>query len=244
MTFKIPRYEVTLVRRHAAHSVRERAFDFEALFRSYINAPINVANLPPVAPLAAQRFQMSDGKRSLVAADNLVQLSLDFGTGRPKGQDWKALIEKPAGLMDEADRFFTPNQKGYKSVILQISRPYQGNQSDVTARIAKLFSKTPSGTPAAAAYTYAVVADGITKNLEISQFKFFEFTAITPGTTPFINFDLDFMDPSDEGLQIKVELNSKARMASAESEKFANLASLIDGAVADPIVQQLLGDEL
>lgn len=231
-----------MVRRHTAHSVREKAYDFETLFKSYINAPINVANLPPSAPLAAQRFQMADGKRTLVAADNLVQLSLDFGTGSARPQHWKAVLDKPAGLMDESDRFFTPGQRGFKAVILQIARPYKGNQADVTDHIAKLFSQTPSGSPAAAAYTYAVTKNGLTINFEISQFKFFEFTTpIAPGGAQFINFDLDFMDPVDEGLQIKVEINSRSKDAAPESQKFTSLISMLDDALLEPIIQHLLG---
>lgn len=239
MPFKPTRFDVVFVHRHPAFDIRPRAFDVHKLFAEYINAEINVQNPPPNSPAAAPRFQLADGKRTLIGANNLAQLTLDFSTGLPTGQTWMSVLSKPASLMDQMDSYLTPGFPGFKSLFFQIARPYDGDQTDIAKIIQSLFAKHPVGHIDSAGYTAATADEHFVRNYEISQFKFWEFSGVVP-PSGVVDLDLDFTPPTQEGLQIKLEAKDKFKDTPIAGCSFKQLVSIIGEMLDDPLVARLM----
>lgn len=228
-----------LSQRFERQPVRELAFAAEKIFRGYINADVNVANLPPNAPPPVGRFQMSDGKRTLTVSEIATQLTLDFGGSAPANHTWGSVLAKPASLMDQFGAMVT-NTKGFVSATLQITRPYVGDQSAVSEVIASLFNNRFEGDAIASAYTYATRKDDVVLNVEISQYKFYEFTAQVTDPNAFVGFDMDFAEPSAEGLQIKVEVNNKIPLRMFDTMSMAQMVSHLDAASRNPVANAMI----
>lgn len=227
-----------MLQRHPPFDVRPRAFDVEKIFSGYVTGQMNIQNPPPNAPAGVPRFQANDAKRMLLGSNNLTQLSLDFSDGLPHGQTWAAVLDRPANLMDQLDMLVPSGFPGFKSVILQIARPFAGDQRQVAKMIADLLPTRPAGNVDASSYTIAIDDGMVIKNFEISQFKYYEFNGVMP-PGGMLDIDLEFMVPSDEGLQIKVEARSRDRTAPLNKSSFRTLLQSACQMLDDELVVNL-----
>ncbi len=214
--------------------VRTLAFDFENVFKAYINAPLVVQNNPPGTAPNVPSFSMTDGMRTMTAADNTVFLDLRFDSGLPKGESLTNVLEKPIELMDELDKLLPGIKKQFSAIILTISLPYAGDQAEVGAYLSDIAFKFPVKDVISTTFSVAKKRNEFIHFVEFSQFKFFEIIQqFQPGV--FFGFDPDFTDAKEEGLQLKIDVNTRPLIDSPKRDEFKSLGVELADAVSNDV---------
>jgi hypothetical protein len=171
---------------------------------------------------------MTDGKRSLVVSNVSAQLSLDFGATLPPKLTLSEAIDRAARVMDDSlDRIFV-NQKTFFSGIVVVWTATQMDLNTLTEELVEWTMKTHFA-PQLNSYsaTIGVERKGINRTIEISQYKsWMRLQRVGPGVST-IHIDSDFDPAEDQGLQIKIDVNTKPQIAAPPRKAFVGLIPAI-----------------
>jgi hypothetical protein len=231
-----PTIGVQLVRRFPSYDVRRLQFQFEDHFRAYVNAE-SVPNpaaansgLPPDAP----RFAMIAGPRSVVVSNNASILGMNFDAGFDRRKLIGA-IEKAADFHDGADKFFIDQPRFYKGLVL--SAQYMVNEIEIAELIKdiaeSIFSDKPTCLNAITANMMAD-ANNIRHLVEVSNINNYSTEIISLNAPQFVHFDMDFMNPTSKGFQIKIDVSTKPSIEDGGHKSFRDLTGSLSN--ADSIV--------
>lgn len=213
---------VTLVRRYPNEDVRRTQFQFEDEFKTFIRGQTQPVN---ALGIEAPKFIMTDGKRTLVVSNISTQLSLDFGGKLPSKSSLKDVLERPTAIMDEVLPGIFSSQKVFYAAIVVVWAATQRDQAKLAEELAEWLLK-PTFRPnlVSLSSTVGLERDGANRTIEISSYKSWTRIGHSQGL-PFI--DQDYEKADDEGLQIKVDVNTKPQLASPPPNAFASLIPVI-----------------
>ncbi|MDO8912283.1 MAG: hypothetical protein Q8N10_03235 [Phenylobacterium sp.] len=231
--------DVNLVRRFPKEDLRRQQFFFEDHFAQFINAK-SVAKVPGPMP-DPTLFTMGDGKRTLIAAENAVQLALSFKGGLPKA-GLRSALTNAIQLMERLEDRYTDHSNFYEGVVLVCEFPVADIPSGIDDLYSSIFKRPkPQGFEAFSvmvannsAETNSLVECQIVNRLEIQ---------LPASAGGFIHFDPDFVDaPSVQVATVKFDLNSKPLRGHQNGSRFEQLV----GELVELIDQSgdLLGDNL
>ena len=228
---------VSLVRRYPNEDTRRKQFEFEDEFKSLISGtaqPLGPANAPPDHP----RFMITDGKRTLLVSNVTAQLNLDFGGALPKQADLAKVLDRPASVMDQAARTIFPHQKtAYSAIVILWAASKTKDLASISAELApKVFKATlPDITSMSA--TVGLEKGDFTRTIELSQYRRFDRLARVTTIFPQAIFvDADFDTPDDEGLQIKLDVNTKPTSMKPTADAFARLIPVVVQSIKTDLV--------
>ncbi|MHC2625069.1 hypothetical protein ACVIW2_007101 [Bradyrhizobium huanghuaihaiense] len=232
---------IALVRRFPAEDVRRTQFLFEDEFKSLIGGETTAINAP-LAPPEAPRFMMTDGKRTLVVSNVSAQLSLDFGGSLPPKLTLADALDRAARTMDSSmERIFAKQSRWYSGIVI-VWTATQMNLNSLSEELVEWTMKTHFA-PQLSHYgaTIGVERKGFNRTIEISLYKSFQRIA-TSGQT-HIHVDADFEPPEDQGLQIKIDVNTRPQISSPPKNAFQNLIPVILETIRVDL-QSLVGSQL
>jgi hypothetical protein len=196
-------------------------FQFEDEFKSFIAG--NTQPLSSSGLVGVPKFMMTDGKRTLAVSNNSVQLSLNFGSTLPPRLTLSDVLKRPAAEMDRALDVIFPSQKAYYAAIIVEWVATEQNSASVAAFFSELLLKPKfRGKLASLSATIGLEILDINRTIELSQFKSFK-RAQRPGVPVQFALDPDFDPADDEGVQIKVEVNTKPTLSAPQKGAFALL---------------------
>ena len=235
---------VILIRRFPREDMRRKQFDFEDLFASYIHATSQSLPTSPEAAPAQPRFIISDTKRTLVVSNVTVQLTLDFGASFPAKSTFKSVLSRPAELMDKmAEQLLSHQRRAYSAIVVEWVCPKKGDLESLSRELAALNLKPQFPDPIAF-YTASIgLRSGeFYKTVELAVYKRFQ---TPPPGLGGLHLDLDFDDDPvpEEGLQIKVDANTKPQMDRPPKSAFAALIPVLQSAVEQDLAP-LIGSDL
>jgi hypothetical protein len=232
---------IALVRRFPAEDIRRTQFLFEDEFKSLIGgetAAVNIPSAPPEAP----RFMMTDGKRTLVVSNVSAQLSLDFGGTLPPKMTLPSALDRAARTMDDSLERIFAKQKTYYSGIVIV---WTATQMDLNSLSEALVEWTMKSHFAPHlnnfGVTIGVERKGFNRSIEISQYKAFQRLAQSNQTS--IHVDADFEPAQDQGLQIKIDVNTRPQIASPPQKAFVSLIPVITETIRIDL-ENLVGSQL
>jgi hypothetical protein len=75
--------------------------------------------------------------------------------------------------------------------------------------------------------TIGIQESGFNKTVELSQYKRFERRVVAPTPTQAVFFDSDFDVADDEGLQIKLDVNTKPQQIQPPNEAFSKIVPVL-----------------
>jgi hypothetical protein len=216
---------IALVRRFPAEDVRRTQFLFEDEFKSFIGGQTRAVSIPS-APPEAPRFMMTDGKRTLVVSNISAQLSLDFGSTLPPRMTLADALYRAARAMDESlERIFAKQRSHYAGIVIV----WSATQMDLNKLSEDLVEWTMKSHFAPQLNHYSVTVGverkGINRSIEISQYKSFQRTTQSNQSTIYV--DADFEPAIDQGLQIKIDVNTRPQIATPPDKAFVSLIPVI-----------------
>jgi hypothetical protein len=234
---------ITLVRRYPAEDVRRTQFLFEDEFKTLIGGQTTSLSTP-VSPPDAPRFMMTDGKRSLVVSNSATQLSLDFGETLPPKLTLKGALSRPASMMDEALGRIFHKQTTYYAAIIVVWAASQWDMYRLSEELVQWTMKAHFA-PQLAAFgaTIGVERDKISRTIEVSQYKSWKRVASAIIGGSVISVDPDFEAAEDQGLQIKIDVNTKPQIKNPPGKAFVGLIPSISDTISVEL-QNLIGPQL
>jgi hypothetical protein len=244
ITTEAPRLtSIALVRRYPAEDVRRTQFLFEDEFKELIGGQTAALN-PSVAVPEAPRFMMTDGKRTLVVSNVTTQLSLDFGASLPPKLTLNDALTRPATFMDDVlGRIFEKQRTFYSAIIVT----WSATQKDLFRLSEELVQWTmkPHFAPQLAGFsaTIGLERNKINRTMEISQYKGWQRVASPVIGGQAISVDADFETADDQGLQIKIDVNTKPQIGKPLSKAFVSLIPVISETISIDL-PNLIGPQL
>ena len=222
---------ITLIRRFADQDVRRLQFEFEDEFKNFIGG--TTQPLPHSGGAGGvPKFLMTDGKKTLAVSNVSVQLSLNFGAALPSKLTLSDVLTRPAKEMDRALEKIFPSQKTFFSAIIVEWVATERDPTKVAALFNSLLLKPKfRGTLASLTATVGLEISDINRVIELSQFKSF-MRAQQSGLPVQFSLDPDFDVADDEGVQIKVEVNTKPTVNSPPQQAFASLIPVLKETIA------------
>lgn len=178
------------------------------------------------------KYVMTDGKRTLAVSNVSVQLSLNFGAALPSKLTLSNVLARPANEMDRSLEKIFPSQKtSFSAIIVE----WVATERD-TAKVAAFFNSLllkPKfrGKLSFLSATVGIEIADINRTIEMSQFKSF-MRAQQAGVPAQFTLDPDFDVADDEGVQIKVEVNTKPVINSPPKQAFASLIPTLKETIA------------
>jgi hypothetical protein len=215
---------ITLIRRYPDEDVRRTQFQFEDEFKGFVRGQTQAVSAQ--GGIEIPKFLMTDGKRTLVVSNISTQLSLEFGATLPSKSSLKDVLTRPTSVMDEALTRIFPGQKIFYSAIVVVWAATQSDQSGLAEELAQWLLK-PTFRPSLASLntTVGLERNGTNRTIELSQYK--QWQRLTTGTNSTIFIDPDFEKPDDQGLQIKVDVNTKPQIAVPPVKAFGGLIDVL-----------------
>lgn len=233
--FDRPRYTIELVRRFETRDMRTLAFAFEADFGNYIQQSVQVLPVSGQTPADQPRFVLSDGKRSLNVSNKSINLSLEFKDGLPAGDGLAKLLATPIALMNDTLKHIDKARKYFNGAVLTVRLPTASADSDVAKMLGERLLSGSNPSLSAVGVTTTNVIDGLNVIQEYSQFKGYRVQILVTSNS-MSDIDTDFIDPTDRGLQIKVDVNTKPFIASGrDAPEFNVLADALIDQASEPL---------
>ena len=213
------RAEAVLIRRFPPQpDVRRMQFDIEDRMKAYIGGEAVAA---PAQNPNMLRFTMQSGRRSLFVADNSATLNMSFESLPQSGLAQP--LQKAAAEMDKLDELFSGQATFFRAIALTFS--YIGSRSAIETtvpQIAERVFRHKFANPTAANFSVSENHGRINKAIDLGQIASFEFKG--PAMPGFVHFDVEFVEKKEEGLAIKLEVNTRPEMHTGGGIRFVEIA--------------------
>jgi hypothetical protein len=198
--------------------VRFKQREFERSFGSMFTGQNSVStNAPDDAPRNAARFVYSKDQKRLIVSQNAIQLNLSFERRGMTIDERLTVVKNNIGSVEKgAKGFLNDGSIRDTGCILTLAYPSEASESEIGGYIFdKLIRIAPLGTPANVICNLGFrVNDLYFNNVAISAYKIHEgsITARPRGITR-VTVDLENVPISERGLEVKVDVNDKPRVA-------------------------------
>jgi hypothetical protein len=162
-----------------------------------------------------------------------VQLTLDFGKSLPADQSFKSILSRPAATMDTAlDKILGHQKKAYSAIIVvwTVTEP---NLEKLARDLADDILK-PKFADKILSFntTLGLQAQGFNRTIEVSQFS--GWRRVAP-LGEALSLDPDFDAPDDQGLQIKLDVNTKPSVDNPHKGAFSSIIPIFVQSITDDL---------
>ena len=215
---------IQLVRRYPFQSggndIRFRQFDFEKAFKPWFPSSPSVTPNIEAAPPDAARFIFQHGKMTLMVAGTATQLTLILESSIDYNAIKKLLSKYSAAMDDGLNELLGDAIPSYSGIVGHIVRPYDGKDSDIARESAAIILNKKIENILALNMEFGYLNGEVVRSISINGYKTFTATGVAG---EMIHIDPDFSEPSESGMQIKIDVNTKQTARVAGKNKFAAL---------------------
>jgi hypothetical protein len=221
---RFPLETITFVRRFERVDVRRLQFQFEDVFRDYIKAEAQSQNAGPNAPLSAPQFVMADNKRTLIASNSSIQLSLNFHEGNTK-KSLAELCDQPAKLMDQVSSLLSLGTKHYYSGLVIVGTAKIKSPIDYSTAFFEAFAPNRfQGELSTADIQVGERTNGVNSLVALTTVTLYSKMINVSVPT---EIDLDFTGGAQPAVQVKIDINDKDLRMTNEHRSFRELTNNI-----------------
>lgn len=188
--------------------IRTKPYAFEEKLRGVFREAVVVNQIPQTAPPDVPYFVFHDSKKQMIVSQNSVQLTLDFSKGFPDSETVFSITKKYSEIMDAVlDDVLSYQDVYYSGIIVYYMRPFHGEREVLFSAVHKQITGKLTTDIAGFNVLVGRQVDGVLCNVEVSE-------VVTLGEVQTVSrepiyLDMDFMDPKEKGLQIKLDVNTK-----------------------------------
>jgi hypothetical protein len=181
---------------------------------------------------------MTDGKRTLTVSEISVQLSLEFSDMPNDGVS--NALKKAAARMDALDGLFKEQPRFYVGVVVAADFPMLDRDAATKAAFAEIFKSDNVNLLQSFSATQSFNCRDFTASLETNLFKLFD--VIVEGSQG-IHIDPDFASASEEGIQYKLDINTRPLIDQPRAQMFSELVVELPSILTD-IAPSAIGSEV
>jgi hypothetical protein len=212
-----PEVQAVLIRRYPAQDVLRYIGQFQDSFAQYVGAAVDTFPANQSTPPPQPRYGFKGNKKVLQVSNVSAQLNLSFSSGLPRDGILSA-ISRAASEMDKLDTIFAHHTRTFSGIVVTVT--YTVSNANLPVLVNAAAQRVLSNAPDRAQslnFTISRRVGDFFRNVEFGQVKA-GMVAAQAGQN--VHIDLDFDSGFTDGIEYKIDVNSKPRMDSPQTGDF------------------------